>query len=66
MLALIVPLLYPDLAGLLNFSDHFRITLGLPTRIVARPVNTSAFVVTNPTDESNRSRLAVIRKQFGG
>ena len=24
-----------------------------------------AFLVTNPTDESNSSRLAVIRKQFG-
>ena len=42
MSALIVPLLYPDLAELLNFSDpDFRITLALPTtRKAARPVNT--------------------------
>jgi hypothetical protein len=29
-------------------------------------VATSAFVVTNPTDESNSSRFAGIWKQFGG
>jgi hypothetical protein len=33
MSLLIVPLLYPDWAELLNFSDpHFRITSGLTTR----------------------------------
>jgi len=30
-LLLMVPLLHPDLAGLLNFSHPFRITAGLPT-----------------------------------
>jgi hypothetical protein len=29
-------------------------------------VTAGAFIVTNPTDESNSSRLAVIWKQFGG
>jgi len=49
---LIVPLLYPDLAGFTEFLKPILITLGLPTtRKVARLFNTSAFVGANPKDE---------------
>jgi hypothetical protein len=36
-----------------RLSDYFRIA----TRTVARPVNTSAFIDTNPTDEPITSGL---------
>jgi hypothetical protein len=40
-----------------------RITSGWPT--IRESLTVSAFVGTNPTNESNSSRLAVIWKQFG-
>jgi len=67
MSLLIVLLLYPDLAELLNFSDpHFRITLALPTtRKVTRPVNTRRVVGTNPKDEPITSGLPVTLELSG-
>ena len=54
MSLLIVPLLYPDFGRVTEFlRPHFRITSGLPTtRNVARPLNTSAFMGTNPEKEA--------------
>jgi hypothetical protein len=64
MSLLIVPLLYPDLAGLLNLSHPFQRNF-----LVAAPgrwpdQSTLAFVGTNPTDESTVSDLRVVRQLF--